>query len=881
MPQEADSVPRPPPGGSTFYWSTWSPTNGVCFQETDYENMFVPFSFIGFSSMVLGLQDGDYFEYWMDGGNELFNIFDTEDVPISNPGGSGNFASLNWEGDIRSREGDLFGWRNIFYLSDEEPLDDQEATTGDLIYLVAYDAPNLATATQLCAGVTFPPIDEGFGLYPIMDSGFLEEIEYIPFLDDSRTMEASFVWSDWTPILSQTTLVSPIDDVIVESANIVLTWNGIAEEIEGYEVWLSTAGSELEYICDVTEGFTHTIPLLTTTTSNDFEWFIRPFNGIPEPPMPESGDIVANRNYFTGNQRDIPEFRVYPPGTPQTGTFSVFNPATLVAPGNGSTIPPFDVTLDWDHDGENTDGYEIWFGEIYEADNVSQIDVIPVYAGTEYDLGDLDSLTDYEWYILPYNESGSHTMYVPWTFTTGANTQVISGTVTEDGVGLAGVTITYTEVSEALRSGDKQNNVAQPTGNSRAFTTTGVDGTYSFTATNGTEYIVIPAMTDYSFYPELWQGTVNCADIVDADFGASYLVVLPIPPGAGTVTFPSGGSITLPPGQPAGSTVALVVVPDPPVNIPAADPLPLTWSFQVTGTIAYPVHLRLEWPLDPAITASGFAVMHYTDGVWYSLINNNPTAAHATNLVNQSAIMTSMTYDFSTDPSWIEFDSWTMSDWGADGGDAPLPVTLSSFSAQQISENAVLSWTTYSEVENLGWNIYRSDTESMNEAVIINAEGYIEGAGTTNQQTDYTYTDENELIVPATYWYWLESVSLFGDVALFGPTILETLEDDPGNNTTPVHIDYGLHRNFPNPFNPDTAISFMLESEGKVKLSIYDIKGRKVTTLLDNVLIAEDHLTKVVWNGTNSNGENVSSGIYFYKLFDGTKTETRRMLLLK
>ncbi|MBL7149962.1 MAG: T9SS type A sorting domain-containing protein [Candidatus Cloacimonetes bacterium] len=85
--------------------------------------------------------------------------------------------------------------------------------------------------------------------------------------------------------------------------------------------------------------------------------------------------------------------------------------------------------------------------------------------------------------------------------------------------------------------------------------------------------------------------------------------------------------------------------------------------------------------------------------------------------------------------------------------------------------------------------------------------------------------------------------------------------------------------NYPNPFNPSTTILFDLPQDSKVKITIYNIKGQKVKTLVNEVLPAGEH--SIVWNGRDSNGKQVGSGIYFYKLIAGDFQKVRKMLLLK
>ncbi|MFA7058134.1 MAG: T9SS type A sorting domain-containing protein, partial [Candidatus Cloacimonadales bacterium] len=85
--------------------------------------------------------------------------------------------------------------------------------------------------------------------------------------------------------------------------------------------------------------------------------------------------------------------------------------------------------------------------------------------------------------------------------------------------------------------------------------------------------------------------------------------------------------------------------------------------------------------------------------------------------------------------------------------------------------------------------------------------------------------------------------------------------------------------NYPNPFNPETTISFNNPQTGKVSLSIYNIKGQLVKSLLDDEAIAGPH--SVVWNGKDNRGKSVASGIYFAKIKTGTSTQTKKMLLMK
>jgi hypothetical protein len=92
-------------------------------------------------------------------------------------------------------------------------------------------------------------------------------------------------------------------------------------------------------------------------------------------------------------------------------------------------------------------------------------------------------------------------------------------------------------------------------------------------------------------------------------------------------------------------------------------------------------------------------------------------------------------------------------------------------------------------------------------------------------------------------------------------------------------VQFSLGQNYPNPFNQSTVIGFTLAKSGFVSLSIYDILGRKVRTLVSEEMSSGNH--SVLWNGTNDSGNDVASGIYFYQVKVENFSDTRRLALLK
>jgi hypothetical protein len=106
----------------------------------------------------------------------------------------------------------------------------------------------------------------------------------------------------------------------------------------------------------------------------------------------------------------------------------------------------------------------------------------------------------------------------------------------------------------------------------------------------------------------------------------------------------------------------------------------------------------------------------------------------------------------------------------------------------------------------------------------------------------------------------------------FDVVVEETVEA-----VTPVL--FALAPNYPNPFNPATKISFTLPEARPVRLAVYTLAGRLVTTLVNEERDAGTH--EVVWNGRDDRGQLVASGTYFYRIEAGPDSQTRKMVLMK
>jgi hypothetical protein len=108
-----------------------------------------------------------------------------------------------------------------------------------------------------------------------------------------------------------------------------------------------------------------------------------------------------------------------------------------------------------------------------------------------------------------------------------------------------------------------------------------------------------------------------------------------------------------------------------------------------------------------------------------------------------------------------------------------------------------------------------------------------------------------------------------------------TLMVSTGTAPAPINkpLRYALHHNYPNPFNPTTTIRYDLPEAVAVRLDVFNIKGERVVVLVDEHQPAGPHAA--LWDGRNSSGQPVATGVYFYRLKAGSFADTKKMQLLK
>lgn len=194
--------------------------------------------------------------------------------------------------------------------------------------------------------------------------------------------------------------------------------------------------------------------------------------------------------------------------------------------------------------------------------------------------------------------------------------------------------------------------------------------------------------------------------------------------------------------------------------------------------------------------------------------------------------------------------------------DKPLPVELSAFASSVNRNDVTLSWTTTSENNNSGFDIERSKVS--NEWIKV---GHIAGNGTASTPNHYIYTDR--LVSSGKYSYRLKQIDYNGNFEYFNL-----------NNEVSVGIPdkYNLSQNYPNPFNPSTKINYDLPYDSKVSIKLFDMSGREVGTIVNEIKTAG-------YYSVSFNASNFASGVYFYMInAEGSGKNyiaTKKMVLIK
>jgi hypothetical protein len=195
-----------------------------------------------------------------------------------------------------------------------------------------------------------------------------------------------------------------------------------------------------------------------------------------------------------------------------------------------------------------------------------------------------------------------------------------------------------------------------------------------------------------------------------------------------------------------------------------------------------------------------------------------------------------------------------------------LPVELVNFGANAMDNKVTLNWKTATEVNNYGFDVERRMQNENGFSASLSASwlkiGFVKGSGNSNSPKNYSFTDAN--LPSGKIQYRLKQTDLTGSF-VYSPEV-------EVNIAAPDK--FSLTQNFPNPFNPETVISFQLPSEGMVTLKVYDVLGKEVATLVNEKKLAGKYDVKF-------DGSKLASGVYFYRLSANNFNAVKKFVLMK
>lgn len=221
-----------------------------------------------------------------------------------------------------------------------------------------------------------------------------------------------------------------------------------------------------------------------------------------------------------------------------------------------------------------------------------------------------------------------------------------------------------------------------------------------------------------------------------------------------------------------------------------------------------------------------------------------------------------ITYDLDAKNAFFEFA------FGA-GDDPTLPVELNYFAIDYLTrDNSVrIRWQTASETQMLGYHIYRSTEDNLASARVITPTMIVASNSSTGES--YTYLDTE--VENGTYYYWLEAIS-YSSSEFYG--YKSVIVDAPLAPELP-EISY-MSNAYPNPFRGSTNIDIAIKEGETGSFTIYNMLGQAVYSQKLN----EGNIN-IKWHGKDNNGKSCGNGVYFYKLTTPTKSETKKMVIMK
>jgi hypothetical protein len=293
-------------------------------------------------------------------------------------------------------------------------------------------------------------------------------------------------------------------------------------------------------------------------------------------------------------------------------------------------------------------------------------------------------------------------------------------------------------------------------------------------------------------------------------------------------------------------------------------------AFPFTGMIEHTLWWQIASPGQPINITYNLppgSIMIITDNITGTLLNLGP-------FTGQGVVTIPGSYTVYASKAFLKMEY-----------DNIVPVELTSFTASVLqNEKAIqLNWTTATETNNSGFEIQKTSPfpspyqgEGGEAGRGWETIGFVPGFGTTTEPKSYSFIDEN--ITTGIYKYRLKQIDFDGSF---------TYTDDIEVEVDFTPNEFVLYQNYPNPFNPTTIIKYEIpsvtlrqaQSDIMVTLKVYDVLGNEVATLVNEE--KQPGVYEVEFNSHSDEGQNLTSGVYLYKLQAGTFVQTKKMILAK
>jgi hypothetical protein len=370
-----------------------------------------------------------------------------------------------------------------------------------------------------------------------------------------------------------------------------------------------------------------------------------------------------------------------------------------------------------------------------------------------------------------------------------------------------------------------------------------------------------------------------------------------------------------------GIDVSLVAPPQAPANISVnrqGEDLLLTWDDPVLGINNDPLPVQATiniYKNDEFLTSLSSGVESYLDNdvycvAWYEykmeafIIDGNdtltgPISAPVGNYACEEPVLVPISYD---DGIWNGFYvasfTWEDNKFGIRFTPSAYPTFVRKLETI-VNSNDAFNFTVQdddggipgdtlagpylvydsgpTQVGTIIKNLPATDPPEIKEGdfwVVINWFEETPGSPGIGADTDAPLDNRSMYYITSTGWQAIAGVDIM---------VTAYVSDQPvglgEENQEVLPLSFELKQNYPNPFNPSTKIVYQIPETGMVTLEIYNALGERIRTLINNVQEAGEY--EIIWDGKGHSGNNLSSGVYFYRLVSGSNVQVMKMMLIR